>query len=595
MRELTQAIENITKFIDRLNDLQFEAKFDPSNQADIERVKSEIRASVTSALSEFDNSKELRDIADSFISEAEKQILATAEIATSETVTGSMENKQISKTLTKAVRAINTLRQCDWDNAAAHLHKLKILFNSPELIQFSKPLKSAVYLDQWIKEAEARGGSFVGSSRLDWKISDDERFGYILCLIDVWGDTPDRLLDFCLNHAYVDNNFTRNLNGLAGNILAPFVQDFSEWIEDQTKAEESSVAGSDTNTGNGKIFISHAAGDKDYAEAVEGFLVEFCGIPRARFFRSSGNYNGIKSGKNFRDFMEKEIKECSLVLSLVTPLFCERPFCQMEVGGVWLLQKPCIPIITDSSLHSYVGSVFGEIQAHPIKNEKKYFGLREAIEEHVETTPPGHDESAEIGRKFGRRMKKVERLLGDRNFASKSELDALKVKLAAFEKDRDAAESQLSELQEKYDILYRTKTASEARLLEPPQHTDFKEHLDELINNIKSNKPPKMIGAVCVDIGLAHAGGSSDIDYEGYKEGFEAAYSHGYLDREDGTYCPSNRHLRDWLLEVDALISFLDRQDSIEELEERYDLDLRPDLKPFWTETLDFKGVDMSR
>jgi len=594
MRELTQAIENITKFIDRLNGLQFEVNFDPSNQTDIERAKSEMRASVTSALSEFGDTKELREIADSFISEAEKQILATAEIATSETVTDTMENKQIAKTLAKAVRAINTLRQCDWDNAAAHLHKLKTLFNSPELIQFTEPLKSAVNLDQWIKEAEARGGSFVGSSRLDWKISDNERFGYILCLIDVWGDTPDRLLDFCLNHAYVDNNFTRNLNGLAGNILAPFVQDFNEWIEDQTKSEESNVVDRDTNTGNGKIFISHAAGDKDYAKAIEEFLVEFCGIPRARFFRSSGDYNGIKSGKNFRDFMEEEIKQCSLVLSLVTPLFCERPFCQMEVGGVWLLRKPCIPIITDSSLHPYISSVFGEIQAHPIKNEKKYFGLREAIEEHVETTPPGHDESAEIGRKFGRKMKKLERLLGDRAFVNKSDLDAFKVKLTDIEKDRDEAESQLADLQEKYAALYKVKTASEAKSLKPP-NTDFKEQLDELIENVKSNKPPKMIGAVCVDIGLAHAGGSSDIDYEGYKEGFDAAYSHGYLDKDDGTYCPSNRYLREWLQDVDALISFLDQQDSIEELEDQYDLDLRPHLKPFWTETLDFKGIDMSR
>ncbi len=280
MRELAKAIENISNFIDRLNGLQFEAKFDASNQTDIERAKSEMRASVTSALSEFGDTKELRDIADSFISEAEKQILVTAEIATSETVTDSMENKKIGKTLTKAVRAINSLRQCDWDNAAAHLHKLKMLFNAPELAPFTEPLKSGVKLDQWVKEAEARGGSFVGSSRLDWKISDSERFGYILCLIDVWGDTPNSLLDFCLNHAYVDNNFTRNLNGLAGNILTPFIQDFSEWIEDETKTEEAPVAENDTNTGNGKIFISHAAGDKDYAEAVEGLGTTI--VPKTR-------------------------------------------------------------------------------------------------------------------------------------------------------------------------------------------------------------------------------------------------------------------------------------------------------------------------
>ena len=595
MKNFTKSLEKITKFIDRLNGLEISVKFDAADPADIERAKSEIRSKVQSALLEFGQTKELRKIADTFTIEAEKQLLKTADMTTSEVVIENMNEGQISKTLKKIIRTVNALRQCDWDIAASHLHKLKSLLNSSELVDITEQLKSAVDLDQWIKEAQSRQGSFVGSATLNWKISDTERFGYILSLIDIWGEKPNDLLNFCLNHAYVDGNYTRQINALAGNILTPFIQDFSEWIEEKTIKEEASIMTDSGISGNGKIFISHAAGDKDYAEAVEGFLVEFCGIPRARFFRSSGDYNGIKSGKNFRDFMEKEIKECSLVLSLVTPLFCERPFCQMEVGGVWLLRKPCIPIITDSSLHAYIGSVFGDIQAHPIKNEKKYFALREAIEEHVETTPPGHDESADVGRKFGRKMKKLERLLGDRAFVSKSELDAVKVKLADVEKDRDEAENQLSELQESYNTLYKAKTAAEARSLEPPKNTDFKERLDELIDSVKSNKPPKMIGAVCVDIGLAHAGGSSDIDYEGYKEGFDAAYSHGYLDKDDGTYCPDNRYLRDWLFEVDALITFLEQQDSIEELEDQYDLDLRPNLKPFWTETLDFKGTDMSR
>lgn len=348
---------------------------------------------------------------------------------------------------------------------------------------------------------------------------------------------------------------------------------------------------------NGKIFISHAVDDAKYVKLVEDLLVDFCGIKRRNIFRSSGKYNGITPGENFRKFMKDEISKCSLVLSLVTPLYKEREFCQMEVGGVWVLDKPCIPIVTEGSLFSYTNHVFGEIQAHNISDPKVLFALRDAIGSYVDIDKPSDGESQELASSFNRKMKRVDKYLGDTTWVSKNDHDALKSKYESLSEKLDATLEEFEELETDYDLLRSTKSSDIKDL--PPRtgaSKNFVADLESRIEEVKINTPSKMIGAVAVDLAMQYLGHKSSIIYDEYRDGFDTAIARKYMSGEDGTPIESQREMRGWLNAVDGLKSFLDNQDQpISELEDIHNLDLDISAQQFWQDTVGFGGIDMSR
>src|SRR5215470_5940027 len=93
----------------------------------------------------------------------------------------------------------------------------------------------------------------------------------------------------------------------------------------------------------GKVFISHATGDRKLADLLRDTLI-LGGIPGDRIFYSSSRESGIPSGRDVRSHLRTELNDAALVIELISLAFLSRPMCLIELGAAWALGKPTFPI-----------------------------------------------------------------------------------------------------------------------------------------------------------------------------------------------------------------------------------------------------------
>lgn len=86
-----------------------------------------------------------------------------------------------------------------------------------------------------------------------------------------------------------------------------------------------------------RVFVSHAAADKVYAEEfVDSVLVRAGGLRVTDdIFFSSGVDTGVASGDDLMAAVRGQAAETVLLVALVTPTFQTRPVCVAELGAAW--------------------------------------------------------------------------------------------------------------------------------------------------------------------------------------------------------------------------------------------------------------------
>ena len=132
-----------------------------------------------------------------------------------------------------------------------------------------------------------------------------------------------------------------------------------------------------------KIFISHAAKDKDLAEKIVDVLLNNgCDVPVAEIFCTSLEGMGIPAGaKSFIDFIREKIQSPSLVILLLTENYFCSTFCQCELGATWALDLPYFPLVVPPLKKSELKATLAVTQAGDINDRSYLDELRDAVKE----------------------------------------------------------------------------------------------------------------------------------------------------------------------------------------------------------------------
>ena len=100
------------------------------------------------------------------------------------------------------------------------------------------------------------------------------------------------------------------------------------------------------NTGNKTVFISHATIDQRLHNSIYALLVNGFGIRKDCIF-SSSIARCMKTKENFIDTIKTNIRNCDVIILLMTSSYMRSLFCLAELGAAWVLDKNIVPIVID--------------------------------------------------------------------------------------------------------------------------------------------------------------------------------------------------------------------------------------------------------
>lgn len=133
-----------------------------------------------------------------------------------------------------------------------------------------------------------------------------------------------------------------------------------------------------------KVFISHAAKDKELVDAFCEFFENGMGV-RDIFCSSKSGCLGI--GEDFIRRIREEVCGCEYVIFLITPEYLKSSFCQIEMGAAWALGKQIIPIIVPPLTFSDLNKPMDDKQAIKLTNKEGLDQMyRELLQKGIATT-----------------------------------------------------------------------------------------------------------------------------------------------------------------------------------------------------------------
>lgn len=123
------------------------------------------------------------------------------------------------------------------------------------------------------------------------------------------------------------------------------------------------------------IFISHSTQNKDLTEQMIELLQSGMGIGRERIFCTSLN-GALSTGEDFVRTIKENMKECEMVIALVTPEYLKSPFCLMELGAAWIQGTFLCPILSEGVDYTDLdGTPLKGMQMRKLTNEDDLFAV----------------------------------------------------------------------------------------------------------------------------------------------------------------------------------------------------------------------------
>jgi hypothetical protein len=117
------------------------------------------------------------------------------------------------------------------------------------------------------------------------------------------------------------------------------------------------------------IFVSHAAADKEIADAVVDLLNTAMNIDvTAKVFCSSIAETGIKPGSDFTQFIKEQIQKPKIVILLISQNYLASQFCLAEVGACWAMSHEIVPLLVPPVVFADMKAVLAGKQALKIDN-----------------------------------------------------------------------------------------------------------------------------------------------------------------------------------------------------------------------------------
>jgi hypothetical protein len=110
------------------------------------------------------------------------------------------------------------------------------------------------------------------------------------------------------------------------------------------------------------VFISHAAANKEIADALVDLLETGVGVSSNDIFCSSLEGMGIPSGVNFVDFIRGQIESPRVVILLLSRDYYASQFCLCELGASWVMSHRVVPLTVSPLKYSDVKAVLTGVQ-----------------------------------------------------------------------------------------------------------------------------------------------------------------------------------------------------------------------------------------
>ena len=130
---------------------------------------------------------------------------------------------------------------------------------------------------------------------------------------------------------------------------------------------------------DGKVFISHAAADRELADAFVRFLRLGGDLRRGEILCTSLEGTNVAWGEDFVAEIRRELTGSRLVVQLLTPAFLESSFCVCELGAQWAMGLVCFPILVPPVTYADLPSVSEHLNVPRIDEPRELDGLYRVI------------------------------------------------------------------------------------------------------------------------------------------------------------------------------------------------------------------------
>lgn len=129
-----------------------------------------------------------------------------------------------------------------------------------------------------------------------------------------------------------------------------------------------------------KIFISHSSNDKPIVESFITYVLRLgCGLQPQDILCTSIESTGIKTGKDIRIYLRKQLQTCDYVFFMISDDYIKSSICLNEMGGAWVLEKSTKPFLFPTSTFSDMGWLYEISKGAKLDNEEALDELRDEL------------------------------------------------------------------------------------------------------------------------------------------------------------------------------------------------------------------------
>lgn len=129
-----------------------------------------------------------------------------------------------------------------------------------------------------------------------------------------------------------------------------------------------------------KVFISHSSIDKPIVESFITYVLRLgCGLQSQDILCTSIKSTGIKTGKDIRTYLRKQLQSCDYVFFMISDNYIKSSICLNEMGGAWVLEKSIKPFLFPKSTFSDMGWLYEISKGAKLDNEEALDELRDEL------------------------------------------------------------------------------------------------------------------------------------------------------------------------------------------------------------------------
>lgn len=192
------------------------------------------------------------------------------------------------------------------------------LDTTPGVSAIVRRLEDGLDLDTWLKAAMQTGGSFAGSSRLDWGSDKETSLGMRLLLFRAAASGKQDISRLGFHFIHVGNNINDNARAFLDQVFSPMARELRRFLEAEAqKPDFGQIPASDRN-----VTVNHNS--KEYTDADEAMAQLEKAIREANDFPSPEERDQREAEVSAARRLLKAVRvNVEMVAALVKPVVVE--------------------------------------------------------------------------------------------------------------------------------------------------------------------------------------------------------------------------------------------------------------------------------